>query len=74
MSKRSPNDFKVRARKVETLASGETLIRERLLEMRGELDQVADALDRLTCQPPKLHAGMGPLSGLNLLPFPRSCR
>ena len=74
MSKRSPNDFKVRARKVETLASGETLIRERLLEMRGELDQVADALDRLCCRPPRMHAGGGLLSGLNVYAFPRSRR
>jgi hypothetical protein len=71
MSKRNP-DLKSRERQLEALAEGESHIRERLLEMRSDVGVLMHALDRLTCQPPRIHAGTGPFSGFNnLLRFPR---
>jgi hypothetical protein len=71
MSKRN-HDLKSRERKLEALAQGESHIRERLLEMRTDLDALMATLDRLTCQQPRLHAGGSLLPSLdNLLRFPR---
>jgi hypothetical protein len=67
-----PNhSLKRQERQLERLAQGESRIRERLLEMRTDLDTLMLTLDRLTCRQPRMHAGAGLLSGLNLLPFPR---
>jgi hypothetical protein len=73
MTKRIVN-LKRHERKLEVLAQGETNIRERLLEMRTDLDVLMHTLDRLTCRQPRMHAGGGLLSGLNVHAFPRSRR
>ena len=74
MSKHNPSDLKRRERQVERLAQTEGHIRTRLVEMRSDVDTLMHVLDRLTCQQPRIRANAGSLSGLNLLPFPRSRR
>ena len=73
MSKRI-NNLKAEERRLERLAQAKSNVRTRLADMRVDVVQLVGVLDRLTCQPPRMHAGTGPLSGLNLLPFPRSRR
>ena len=56
MSKRN----KARERKLEALAAGERNIRERLFEMRGEIDAIAHAIDRLALpRRPRIQADLG---------------
>jgi hypothetical protein len=69
MSKR---EDKRREQRLERLAQGETNVRERLLELRGDLDTLTRVLDRMTLGPPRTRAdtiGLG-----NLLPFGRRPR
>ena len=61
-------EIKTRERKLERLAQGETNVRERLLDLRSDLDTLMRSLERMTAYaPPRMHAGR---SG-NLLPFRR---
>jgi hypothetical protein len=63
-------EIKVRERKLERLAEGETNVRERLLDLRTDLNVLLRSLDRMTMGgPPRMHAGRSGLS--NLVPFRR---
>jgi len=67
---------RARERKLDALAKGETAIHERLLSIRGELDLIGRAIDRLTLpRRPRIHAEASAEAGLhlldNLLAFPR---
>ena len=63
-------EIKVRERKLERLAQGETNVRERLLDLRSDLDTLMRSLERLTTYaPPRMRAGGSGLT--NLVPFRR---
>lgn len=54
---------KARARRLQRMAIGESGIRERLLEMRADIDQIGRDLDRLTLvtRRPRIQADLGGL-------------
>jgi hypothetical protein len=59
-----------RAREVRALAASEASIHERLLSIRGELDLISHAIDRITVpRRPRMRADL-----LNILPFNRRGR
>jgi hypothetical protein len=68
----SNRETKARERRLEALAQGETNVVERLLELRGDLDVITHAIDKLTMGPPRMRAGGRSGSTLsNLVSFRR---
>jgi hypothetical protein len=57
-------DIETQQRRLARLARGESLIHERLLGLRGELDVLMHHLDRLTVARSRMRAGM--LAGTGL--------
>lgn len=74
MSKR-PDDLARERKRLDAVAAGEARIHERLLTLRGELDGLARAIDRITMPPsrPGMMPGGGALFS-SILPFPRRLR
>lgn len=73
------DDLTREEKRLDALAAGEARIHERLLTLRGELDVLAHAIDRITMpRRPRMHAYAAAAAGLsmldNLLSFPRPTR